>query len=86
LIDTLKREISEEIGVSDITPIRVIGQKEGVKEGDRVYFVECEISGEPKLMEPEKFKEWKWFPVNELPDNLVAKKDVEFLKKMKWYK
>jgi ADP-ribose pyrophosphatase YjhB (NUDIX family) len=83
LIDTLKREIAEEIGVSKINPIRVIGQKDGVKKGDRVYFVECKISGEPKLMEPEKFKEWKWFPVNELPENLIDKGDIEFLKRLR---
>ncbi len=73
----------EEIGVSEITPTRMIGQKDGVKDGDRVYFVECEISDEPKLMEPEKFIEWKWFPINELPENLIDKKDVEFLKRLK---
>jgi ADP-ribose pyrophosphatase YjhB (NUDIX family) len=82
-IDTLKREITEEIGVSEITPIRVVGQKDGVKDGDRVYFVECEIYGEPRLMEPEKFKEWKWFAVNELPENLIDKGDTEFLKRLK---
>ncbi len=83
LIDSLKREIAEEIGVSEITPIRVIGQKDGVKNGDRVYFVECKISGEPRLMEPEKFKEWKWFPFNDLPENLIDTQDIEFLKKLK---
>lgn len=83
LIETLKREVLEEIGVSEITPTRILGQKEGVKNGDRVYFVECEISDEPKLMEPDKFIEWKWFPINELPENLIDKKDVEFLKRLK---
>jgi 8-oxo-dGTP diphosphatase len=83
LIDTLKREILEEIGISNVTPLRVIGQKDGVKEGDRVYFVECQISGDPILREPEKFKEWKWFPINQLPKNLIDKEDVKFLKRLK---
>ena len=26
--------------------------------------------GEPKVMEPEKCKEWKWVSLEELPDNL----------------
>lgn len=51
--------------------------------GDRVYFIECEISGEPKLMEPEKFMEWKWFPINELPENFIDKGDLDFLKRLK---
>jgi glycosyltransferase involved in cell wall biosynthesis len=83
LIDTLEREIFEEIGISKINPIRVVGQKDGVKEGDKVYFVECEISGEPVLMEPDKFKEWKCFTINELPDNLIDNGDIEFLRRLK---
>jgi ADP-ribose pyrophosphatase YjhB (NUDIX family)/GT2 family glycosyltransferase len=83
LIDTLKREISEEIGISDIYPIRVIGQKNGVKERDHVYFIECQTSSEPRLMEPEKFKEWKWFPITQLPQNLIDEDDVVFLRKLK---
>ncbi len=83
LIDTLKREVAEEIGVTEIKPLRVVGQKEGVKTGDRVYFVECEITGNPTLMEPGKFKEWKWFPINELPENLIDSKDVGFIKRLK---
>ncbi len=83
LIDTLRRETLEEIGISNITPIRVIGQKAGVKEGDRVYFVECKTSEEPRLMEPDKFKEWKWFPVDQLPKDLIDKKDIDFLKRLK---
>ncbi len=83
LIDTLKREILEEIGISDIELIKVIGQKDGVKKDDRVYFIECKISSDPKLMEPEKFKEWKWFPLDQLPDNLIDSNDLVFLKRLK---
>ncbi len=83
IIDTLKREILEEIGISDIEPIKVIGQKDGVKKDDRVYFIECKISSDPKLMEPEKFKEWKWFPLDQLPDNLIDSNDLVFLKRLK---
>lgn len=82
LMDTLKREIFEEIGISKITPIRTIGQKNGVKKGDKVYFVECETSEEPILMEPEKFNQWKWFPINELPKNLIDIEDIKFIKRL----
>lgn len=83
LIDTLKREVREEIGVSEIVPVRVVGQKDGVKAGDKVYFVECKIAGESTNMEPEKFKEWKWFPISELPENLIDNKDVQFIRRLK---
>jgi glycosyltransferase involved in cell wall biosynthesis len=80
LIDSLRREIKEEIGISEFECIRVIGQKSGVKLADKVYFVECKISGDPKLMEPDKFKEWKWFPINSLPENLIDPNDIKFIK------
>ena len=83
MIDTLKREIKEEIGISKINFIKVVGQKDGVKDGDKVYFVECEIFEEPKLMEPQKFKEWKWFPINNLPKNLIDPNDIKFIKRIK---
>ena len=82
LIDSLRREIQEEIGVTQTEFIRVVGRKNGVKEGDRVYFVECKITENPTLMEPEKFKEWRYFPVNALPENIISKEDLKFIKRI----
>ncbi len=82
MLESLKREIKEEIGVKNPEFVKVIGQKNGVKEGDRVYFIECKISEKPQLMEPEKFKEWKWFPINGLPENLIDQKDAEIIKRL----
>ncbi len=79
MIETLKREIKEEIGVSKLNFVRMIGQKDGVKVGDKVYFIECEIFEEPRLMEPEKFKEWRWHKINDLPENLIDPKDIKFI-------
>jgi len=81
MVESLKREIEEEIGIKNPKFLRVIGQKDGVKPGDRVYFIECSISEEPRLMEPEKFKEWRWLPINNLPENLIDTKDIYFIKK-----
>lgn len=80
--ETLKREVLEEIGISNVTLRKVVGQKAGVKTGDQVYFVECEISGEPKLMEPDKFIDWKWFEINNLPDNLIDEKDRSIITRL----
>lgn len=72
---TVLREIQEEIGVSDASIIRLLGEKEGSYEDeagkDRVLVFEITTSQEPQLMEPEKFSEWRWFSYDELPDNLL---------------
>lgn len=30
------------------------------------------VSGEPKVMEPDKLESWKWYPLNKLPKPLFA--------------
>lgn len=82
LIESLNREVKEEIGVSNLNLVRMIGHKKGVKDGDRVYFIECSIDEEPILMEPEKFKEWKWISIDNLPENLIDKGDIKFIKRL----
>jgi len=77
--ETLIREIKEEIGVTDFNIIRFIGKKIGVKHGDKVYFFECKINQEPKLMEPKKFIRWDWISLENLPLNLIDQNDIKFL-------
>lgn len=76
----LEREVKEEIGVTDLFIVRLVGEKEGVKSGDKVSFFECSINQEPRLMEPEKFLEWRWFPFDALPQNLIDRNDIRFIK------
>jgi len=77
---TLFREVSEEIGVSDLEVVRFIGKKSGVSRGDKVYYFECTTNQKPKLMEPKKFLEWGWFSIDDLPPNLIDLNDIAFLK------
>lgn len=77
---TLLREVREEIGITDLNILRFIGRKSGINRGDKVYYFECATNQEPKLMESEKFLEWKWFTIDNLPFNLVDSNDVVFLK------
>lgn len=35
-----------------------------------LYFIAEYVSGEPVLVEPDKFERWEWFSVDALPDNL----------------
>lgn len=69
--DTLTRETYEEIGVREITIHAHIATYDGAKEGDTVHAFHCEIHEEPQHMEPEKFSEWRWFSLNELPENII---------------
>ncbi len=63
----LRREVLEEVGISDLTIIDYIGEFAGANEAlpDRVPMFYCTTSEEPTLMEPEKFSEWKWIPLED---------------------
>jgi 8-oxo-dGTP pyrophosphatase MutT (NUDIX family) len=62
---TLRREVAEEVGINEFEIIDFIGEVPGAKEGDAVLIFHCETSAEAKLMEPEKFSEWKWLAIDE---------------------
>ena len=80
--DAVLREVHEEIGVIDARIVRNLGEKDGAYQNeagrDRVIVFEIATDQEPRLMEPEKFKEWRWFGVNEIPENLPTPEDREF--------
>jgi len=61
----LRREVQEEVGVTDLRILDFIGQIPGAKEGDTVPVFSCTTDQEARLMEPEKFSEWKWVPIEE---------------------
>jgi 8-oxo-dGTP pyrophosphatase MutT (NUDIX family) len=80
---TLRREVAEETGITDLKILEYIGEAEGAKEGDFVPLFYCTTSEEPKLMEPDKFSEWRWFSIEDyisgIPEdciNKVARKKV----------
>ncbi|QQS21075.1 MAG: NUDIX hydrolase [Candidatus Moraniibacteriota bacterium] len=62
---TLRREVDEEVGITDLEILNFIGEAPGAKEGDIVLLFHCATKQEAKLMEPEKFSEWKWVPVRD---------------------
>ena len=83
--DTVKREAREEIGV-EVELVRHIqtGTHLITEDGHETHWVApvflCRIvSGTPKLLEPEKHAEMRWFPLDALPDKLSKKtaSDVE---------
>ena len=69
---TAVREVLEETGMR-IKPSHLISvSSEKVPDA---HFITlgflCEhFEGEPKVMEPDEIVEWRWFPLNEIPENL----------------
>lgn len=63
--ETLKREISEEVGINEFEVLGFIGEAPGAKDGDTVFLFLCDTKEDYKLMEPEKFSEWRWVPLKE---------------------
>jgi 8-oxo-dGTP pyrophosphatase MutT (NUDIX family) len=90
LRQALAREIQEEVGITEFKIVDFIGEVPGAKEGDVVPMFFCTTEQEFKLMEPEKFSEWKWVTKDEYINedkysgfNPIAKNlIVEYLKNL----
>jgi len=83
---TLRREIDEEVGVNDLKIIKFLGKFVGAKEGDIVYLFLCITSQDYKLKEPEKFSEWRWVKIPEIPKNFINDGVLEFIKKNRFFR
>ncbi|MFA6463451.1 MAG: NUDIX hydrolase [Candidatus Paceibacterota bacterium] len=69
LYDTLKREVQEEVGITEFEIVDFIGEVAGAKEGDIVPMFFCTTKQDYILMEPEKFSEWRWVSKDEYINN-----------------
>ncbi len=72
----IQREAKEEICIDiDINDLEFITLIHKISNTDIIYyngyFKATKWSGEPKIGEPDKNEEIKWFDINNLPDNLV---------------
>lgn len=68
---TLRREVAEETGITDLTLDAFWGEVAGAKDGDRVYVFGGRTAQEATLMEPEKFSAWRWLAPSELPGEFI---------------
>lgn len=74
--DTARREIEEELGIQiELTGLACIA--ETIDKGDGRHWVAPVysariVSGEPRVMEPEKHGGWGWFSLDDLPDDLTT--------------
>ena len=77
LAEMVKREVKEETGleVDSLEFISLTEEFRYLKSHGKHYvslgFKADYKGGEPRLMEPNKFKEWRWFSLDNLPKNLL---------------
>lgn len=76
IFETAKREVKEEtdLDVSEFKLISVFDEMRYIKT-DGKHYLNISVravykGGEPKLMEPDKCIEWKWFDIDKLPDKM----------------
>jgi len=73
LEECAKRELLEETGIN-VKSLEFIGAiRDFQKDHNFIHFgfVCNNFDGEVKLMEPEKCEGWQWFPLDNLPENIL---------------
>ncbi|HWU23607.1 MAG TPA: NUDIX domain-containing protein [Nocardioides sp.] len=71
-----RREASEELGVSDldlrfVTAMQRTARAHDIDERVDFFFLSRRWSGEPRIVEPTKCADLRWWPLAALPDPLV---------------
>ncbi len=79
--ETLRREVFEETGITNLEITDYLGEVPGAKEGDTVFVFAATTNDELVLMEPEKFSEWSWFVPSEIPANFINERLREMIEK-----
>lgn len=74
---TMIREAKEEVDITikkeDMRVIHTIHRRSADFEYIDFFIVASNWEGEPKVMEPDKCDDLRWFSVNALPDNIVPR-------------
>jgi 8-oxo-dGTP diphosphatase len=76
VVDAIKREIKEELGV-EIELTKFLGYHDHILEKENQHWVAIHylakiVSGIPQNLESEKHSEIRWFPIDELPKNITS--------------
>ncbi len=69
--ENLLREINEETGIKNVIIKKFLSKVNGAKKGDEVFVFLCTTNEEFILAEPEKFSEWRWFSLDDIPPNFI---------------
>ncbi len=71
--DGARRELEEETGLrADLEFVNLANGWNREPHYIHASFLARNIQGEPRLMEPEKCSEWKWFSLDNLPKNIFV--------------
>jgi 8-oxo-dGTP diphosphatase len=71
------REVTEEVGVTDValSPICAMQRTNGtglaIDERVDYFFTSTSWAGDPRIVEPDKCADLRWFPLDRLPDPVV---------------
>lgn len=70
MIDRAKIELEEEAGMhtENLEFIALHNNTRNSAHYIQIGFLGHGVEGEPQVKEPDRCREWKWFPLNELPD------------------
>ena len=70
LISAAKRELEEETGIisDNLEYIQLINEPLDDTHYVHINFLAKNFKGEPRVTEPDKFAEWKWFGLDNLPE------------------
>jgi ADP-ribose pyrophosphatase YjhB (NUDIX family) len=79
--EALKRELAEETGIKNFKITEFVAEVKGASKGDIVFMFKVETDDQPALLEPEKFSEWKWSNLSEIPSNFINQEALTILKK-----
>lgn len=80
VFEAARREAREELGLSavDLTPLCAVQRTQGpvgtaraVDERVDYFFTARSWTGEPRVVEPDKSADLRWFPLDALPDPVV---------------
>ena len=87
VVDAGIREVKEETNL-DVSSLELFFVSDDISP-DRHYvtidFITNDFRGNIKVMEPAKIDEWKWFSIDELPENIYSpsRKCIEHYRKIK---
>lgn len=74
--ETLAREAKEEAGIkislSTIKTVHIMHRKASQDERVDFFMTAGKFVGAPKIMEPGKCDEMRWFPLDKLPNNTIG--------------
>jgi len=61
----LRREVLEEVGITEFEILDFIGELPGMKKNTTMLVFHTTTKQEARLMEPHKFSDWRWVPIKD---------------------